>query len=73
MYCLAKSRIDISDKSNPELITSWSGIPSAHACWVSDDGNYVFTTDEQHHTYTKVRIRRHSTTYIDIQHHQWNI
>ena len=37
---------DISDKQNPTLITSWSGIPKAHACWVSDDGNTLFTGSE---------------------------
>ena len=38
--------IDISDKSNPELITSWGGIPSSHACWVSDDGQTLFSASE---------------------------
>ncbi len=38
--------IDISDKTNPQAITSWDGIPSAHACWVSDDGNTLFTASE---------------------------
>ena len=38
--------IDISDKSNPELIISWGGIPSSHACWVSDDGHTLFSASE---------------------------
>ena len=38
--------IDVSDKSNPELIISWGGIPSSHACWVSDDGNTLFYASE---------------------------
>ena len=37
---------NISDKTNPQLIHEWSGIPSAHACWVSDDGNTLFTGSE---------------------------
>jgi hypothetical protein len=38
--------IDISDKTNPQLIHEWSGIPSAHACWTSEDGNTLFTGSE---------------------------
>ena len=38
--------IDISDPANVSLITSWDGIPSAHACWVSEDGNTLFTGSE---------------------------
>ena len=38
--------IDVSDKTNPQLIAEWPGVPSAHACWVSDDGNTVFTGSE---------------------------
>lgn len=38
--------IDVSDKSAPELITSWSGIPSSHACWISDDGHTLFSASE---------------------------
>lgn len=37
---------DISDKSNPEVIHIWEGVPNAHACWVSDDGRTVFTASE---------------------------
>ncbi len=37
---------NISDKENPTLITSWPGVPKAHACWVSDDGNTLFTGSE---------------------------
>jgi len=37
---------DVSDKSNPELITQWGGIPNSHACWVSNDGNTLFTASE---------------------------
>jgi len=46
IYTGSMLAFDISDKSNPELITSWSGIPSAHACWVSDDGYTLFTGSE---------------------------
>ena len=37
---------DVSDKTNPQLIAQWSGIPNSHACWVSDDGNTLFTASE---------------------------
>ena len=41
------SIVDVSDKSAPELIATQS-TPSnfAHNIWPSDDGKYVFTTDE---------------------------
>ena len=39
--------IDVSDKSNPEIIGTVSTPHSfTHNAWVSDDGNTVFTTDE---------------------------
>lgn len=37
---------DISDKTNPQVINQWGGIPNSHACWVSDDGNTLFTASE---------------------------
>ncbi|NQV51650.1 MAG: choice-of-anchor B family protein [Flavobacteriales bacterium] len=39
--------IDVSDKENPVLISSWK-TPNAftHNLWFSDDNNYIFTTDE---------------------------
>ena len=39
--------IDVSDKTNPNILATQS-TPSnkAHNCWLSDDGNYLFTTDE---------------------------
>lgn len=41
------SVIDVSNKANP---TVWSTIATpgnfAHNCWLSDDGNTIFTTDE---------------------------
>ena len=37
---------DISDKTNPTVITIWPGIPKSHSCWVSEDGNTVFTGSE---------------------------
>lgn len=41
------SAIDVSDKSNPVVIGSHE-TPSVftHNCWISDDGNTLFTTDE---------------------------
>ena len=39
--------IDVSDKQNPQIIGS-NPTPSnfSHNCWISDDGEYLFTTDE---------------------------
>lgn len=41
------SIVDVSDRSNPSLIST-SSTPSnfSHNIWVSDNGNYAFTTDE---------------------------
>jgi choice-of-anchor B domain-containing protein len=41
------SVIDVSDKSNPEIIGSHATPNTfSHNCWISDDGDYLFTTDE---------------------------
>ena len=39
--------IDVSDKQNPSIIGSHT-TPNyySHNCWISDDGDYLFTTDE---------------------------
>ncbi|MEQ9186648.1 MAG: choice-of-anchor B family protein [Cryomorphaceae bacterium] len=39
--------IDISDKTDPQLVSSWK-TPNAftHNLWFSDDNNYIFSTDE---------------------------
>jgi choice-of-anchor B domain-containing protein len=39
--------VDVSDKAEPELMSSWK-TPNAftHNMWFSDDNNYLFTTDE---------------------------
>ena len=44
--------VDVSDKTNPQTLGS-ATTPNAftHNAWVSDDGNYVFTTDEQSDAY----------------------
>ena len=44
--------IDVSDKSNP-FVLGTHPTPNAftHNIWVSDDGNYVFTTDEKPNAY----------------------
>ncbi len=39
--------IDISDPQNPITINYWTDVPSAHACWTTDDGNYVLTASER--------------------------
>lgn len=40
--------VDVSDKTNPVLLAEQT-TPSAfaHNCWLSDDGKYLFTTDEK--------------------------
>jgi len=41
------SVVDVSDKANPEIIGSHATPNTfAHNCWISDDGEYLFTTDE---------------------------
>lgn len=41
------SIVDVSDKSNPQLLaTHPTGNNYTHNVWLSDDGNYLFTTDE---------------------------
>jgi len=44
--------VDVSDKNNPSTLGTHS-TPNAftHNAWVSDDGNYVFTTDEKSDAY----------------------
>jgi choice-of-anchor B domain-containing protein len=39
--------VNVTLKSNPQMVTSWA-TPSnfAHNCWLSDDGNTIYTTDE---------------------------
>ena len=40
--------VDVSDKANPVILGSTpTSCNFTHNAWVSDDGNYVFTTDEQ--------------------------
>jgi len=46
IYTGTAHAIDISDKTAPELITTWGEIPSSHACWVSEDGNSLFSASE---------------------------
>ena len=44
--------IDVSDKSFPNTITSVNTPNSfTHNVWLSDDGNHIFTTDEQGNAY----------------------
>lgn len=39
--------IDVSNKSNPTAVDYFSSPSNAtHNCWLSDDSNYLFTTDE---------------------------
>lgn len=48
IYLGTFSVIDVSDKANPEYLGGAS-TPNefCHNAWVSDDGNYVYTTDEK--------------------------
>ncbi len=42
------SVIDVSDKENPvTLATAGTSFDFTHNAWLSDDGNYLFTTDER--------------------------
>ena len=44
--------VDVSDKSNPVVLGTHPTPNSfTHNAWVSDDGNYVFTTDEKSDAY----------------------
>jgi len=44
--------IDVNDKSNPVILgSSPTSCNFTHNAWISDDGNYVFTTDEQQNCY----------------------
>ncbi len=46
------SVVDISDKSNPiVLATQETPNEFTHNTWLSDDGNYLFTTDEKPNSY----------------------
>ncbi|MFL2563739.1 MAG: choice-of-anchor B family protein [Flavobacteriales bacterium] len=39
--------IDVSDKQNPSILGSHATPNNfSHNCWISDDGDYLFTTDE---------------------------
>ncbi len=42
------SVVDVSDKANPQVLATTS-TPSdfTHNCWLSDDGNTIYTTDER--------------------------
>lgn len=44
----------ISDRTNPQLITTQStGRTFTHNAWLSDDGNVLYTTDEKSNAYTE--------------------
>lgn len=38
--------IDISDPYNPQTINYWTDVQSAHACWTTEDGNYLVSASE---------------------------
>ena len=41
------SVVDVSDKANPQILASHSTPNTfSHNCWISDNGDYLFTTDE---------------------------
>ncbi|MBL4624522.1 MAG: choice-of-anchor B family protein, partial [Flavobacteriales bacterium] len=47
-----QSIIDVSNKSNAVMLASWSTPNNfSHNCWISDDGNYIYTTDEKQYAY----------------------
>lgn len=46
------SIVDVTDKANPVLLgTKETATSFSHNIWLSDDGNYVFTTDEVSDSY----------------------
>ena len=48
VYAGVFSIIDVSDKANPVILSSYpTSCDFTHNAWVSDDNNYLFTTDEQ--------------------------
>ena len=48
VYAGVFSIIDVSDKSNPTILSSYpTSCDFTHNAWISDDNNYLFTTDEQ--------------------------
>jgi len=47
IYAGVFSIIDVSDKSNPEILSSYpTSCQFTHNAWISDDNNFLFTTDE---------------------------
>ncbi len=47
IYAGVFSVIDVSDKSNPSIMSSFpTSCQFTHNAWISDDNNYLFTTDE---------------------------
>ena len=47
IYAGVFSIIDVSDKENPEILSSYpTSCQFTHNAWISDDNNYLFTTDE---------------------------
>ncbi len=44
--------VDVSDKQNPKVLGfEYTPTLFTHNCWFSDDGNYIFTTDEKPNAY----------------------
>ena len=47
IYAGVFSVIDVTDKSNPQIMSSYpTSCAFTHNAWISDDNNYLFTTDE---------------------------
>jgi choice-of-anchor B domain-containing protein len=47
-----QATVDVSDKTNPVVMGTWATPGDfAHNCWFSDDGKYLFTTDEKEFAY----------------------
>lgn len=47
IYAGVFSIIDVTDKSNPSIMSSYpTSCQFTHNTWISDDNNYLFTTDE---------------------------
>ena len=46
IYTSTMFAIDISEPQNPQTINYWDNVPSAHACWPTEDGQYLLTASE---------------------------
>jgi choice-of-anchor B domain-containing protein len=61
------SVVDISDRTNPILLgTKTTPNSFAHNIWASDDGNFVFTTDEKPYSYITAYDVSDPTNIVEV-------